>query len=65
MDPVEIGGGLVVWWREMIDMQFLAVSKNVIHVEVNAAFLDYLPSTRSLFNYKLVQQPYNLYQISP
>lgn len=40
VDPEGIGGGLVVWWRDVVDMSFLKISKNVIHAAMNASFLE-------------------------
>lgn len=35
-----LSGGLAVWWREDVSMNFVVVSKNIIHAEVVAPFLE-------------------------
>lgn len=40
VDPVGIGGGIVVWWRAEVELDFLDISKNVVHAEIRASFLE-------------------------
>lgn len=38
VDPVGIGGGLAVWWRNGLKIQILSLSRNIIHLVVSAGF---------------------------